>query len=262
MRHEQLTDDLQEQASLYAAGAMTESERKEYARHLEEDQCAVCLSEVNELQSAVSMLAFSTASRSPSPSVQQRLLEQARSVASGKPIRSHSLLRRFWVDLIASSAAIAAIVVAFAVTRANTELRGLIDVLNSRVAQLEVLLSQNRTYIATLTSPEVRVVNLAGQGLNVRARGRIFWDQSKKKWFFYVRDLPPLPADKSYQLWFVPVSGNPVSAVVFNTETDGSAEKEIDVPEAVVALKAAAVTTEPAGGLSQPSGPFALLGAL
>src|SRR6266566_9468570 len=202
MRHEQLTDDLQEQASLFAAGAMTESERKEYARHLEEDQCAVCLSEVNELQSAVSMLAFSTASRSPSPSVQQRLREQV-SVASGRPIRSHSLLRRFWVDLIACSAAIAAIVVAFAVTRANTELRGLIDVLNSRIAQLEV-----------------------------------------------------------QQLWFVPVSGNPVGAVVFNTATDGSAEKEIDVPEAVVALKAAAVTTEPAGGLPQPSGPFALLGAL
>jgi len=256
MRHDQLTDDLQEQATLYAAGAMTESERKEYARHLEEDQCAVCLSEVNELQSAVSMLAFSTPSRTPSPSVQQRLREQAHSVASGKPIRSHSLLRRFWVDFIASSAAIAAIVVAFAATRANTEL------LNSRIAQLEVELSQNRTYIATLASPEVRVVNLAGQGLNVRARGRIFWDQSKKKWFFYVRDLPSLPADKSYQLWFVPVSGNPVSAVVFNTETDGSAEKEIDVPEAVVALKAAAVTTEPAGGLPQPSGPFALLGAL
>src|SRR5206468_9992122 len=94
MRHEQLTDDLQEQASLYAAGAMTESERKEYARHLEEDQCAVCLSEVNELQSAVSMLAFSAPSRTPSPSVQQRLREQARKMASGKLIRSHSLLDR------------------------------------------------------------------------------------------------------------------------------------------------------------------------
>src|SRR6266705_3547524 len=114
MRHTQLTDDLQEQATLYAAGAMTDSERKEYTRHLEEDQCAVCLSEVNELQSAVSMLAFSTPSRSPSPSVQKRLREQARSVASAGPIRSQSLLRRFWVDLIASSAAIAAIVGGFA----------------------------------------------------------------------------------------------------------------------------------------------------
>src|SRR5437667_10273067 len=101
MRHDQLTDDLQEQATLYAAGAMTESERKEYARHLEEDQCAVCLSEVNELQSAVSMLAFSTASRSPSPSVQQRMLEQARTMASGTPTRARSLLGRFWVALSA-----------------------------------------------------------------------------------------------------------------------------------------------------------------
>src|SRR5438094_8919128 len=121
MRHEQLTDDLQEQASLYAAGAMTESERNEYARHLEEDQCTVCLSEVNELQSAVSMLAFSAPSRTPSPLVQQRLREQARSVVPGRLVRPQSLLRRFWIDLIASSAAIAAIVVAFAVTRRNTE---------------------------------------------------------------------------------------------------------------------------------------------
>src|SRR5262249_16374308 len=100
MRHELLTDDLQQQASLYAAGAMTERERKEYARHLEEDQCAVCLSEVNELQSAVSMLAFSAPSRTPSPSVQQRLREQARNMASSRPVRSHSLLRRVSVDLI------------------------------------------------------------------------------------------------------------------------------------------------------------------
>ncbi len=262
MRHEQLTDDLQEQASLYAAGAMTESERKEYARHLEEDHCAVCLSEVKEFQSAVSMLAFSAPSRSPSPSVQQRLREQAQGVATVRPIPSPSLMRRFWVDLIAGAAAIGALVFALAATRANIELRRLTDALNSRIAQLEIQLSQSRTSLASLTSPQVRIVDLAGQPGNVRARGRIFWDQSKRKWFFYVRDLPQLPADKSYQLWFVPTTGNPISAVVFNTESDGSVERQIDVPEAVVALKAAAVTTEPAGGMPQPTGQFALLGAL
>ena len=108
----------------------------------------------------------------------------------------------------------------------------------------------------------MRIVDLAGQAGNIRARGRIFWDRSKRKWFFYVRDLPQLPADKSYQLWFVRVSGNPISAAVFNTESDGSTEKQIDVPEAVVALKAAAVTTEPAGGMPQPTGQFALMGGL
>jgi anti-sigma-K factor RskA len=262
MRHTQLTEVLQEQASLYAAGAMTESERKEYARHLEEDQCVMCLSEVNELQSAISMLAFSTASATPSPSVKQRLMEQARIVAPAGTVSSRPFLLRYWVQLLTSTVAIGAMAVTLSATRANNELRRLTQVLNSRVAQLEVEIAQNRTYIATLTSPGVRVVNLAGQGSNVGASGRIFWDQSKKKWLFYIRDLPQLPADKSYQLWFVPTSGNPVSALVFKTESDGSADEEIDVPEGLSSLKAAAVTTEPAGGRPQPSGPFALLGAL
>jgi hypothetical protein len=104
-------------------------------------------------------------------------------------------------------------------------------------------------------------VPLAGQGLNVQASARIFWDQPNKKWFLYVRNLPRVPANESYELWFLPKSGNPLRAAVFNTEGSGAAELEIDVPPGVD-LRAAAVTTEPAGGLDLPSGPFALLGAL
>jgi anti-sigma-K factor RskA len=262
MQHTHLTEDLQEQASLYAAGAMPETEQKEFLRHLEEDQCSVCVSEVKELQSVAAMLAFGTAPASPSPSVRDRLMEQARSVAPARPVPQVPFFGRHWLQLITGAVAVAAIAVAGAVVRSNNDLRHLTQVLNSRIAQLEVQVAQNQSYIATLTSAGVRVVNLAGQGSNVQASGRIFWDQSKRKWLFYVRDLPKLPSDKSYQLWFVPAAGNPVSAVVFNTESDGSAEQQIDVPADLAALKAAAVTTEPAGGLPQPSGAFALLGAL
>jgi anti-sigma-K factor RskA len=83
----------------------------------------------------------------------------------------------------------------------------------------------------------------------------------QKRWFFYVKDLPPVPGDKSYELWFVPKTGKPVRAVVFNTETNGSSEVEVTVPEGLD-LRAAAVTTEPAGGTDQPTGAFALLGAM
>jgi Anti-sigma-K factor rskA len=208
------------------------------------------------------MLAFDTAPASPSPSVRDRLMQQARSVAPARPAPQIPFFKRHWLQLVTSAVAIAAVGVTVAVTRANNELHRLTQALNSRIAQLEVQVAQSQTYIATLTSAEVRVVNLAGQGSNVQASGRIFWDQSKRKWLFYVRDLPRLPADKSYQLWFVPSLGNPVSAVVFNTENNGSTEQQIDVPAGLVTLKAAAVTTEPAGGLPQPSGAFALLGAL
>src|SRR5207302_11301038 len=122
--------------------------------------------------------------------------------------------------------------------------------------------SELRSAIAMLTSPSNRVIDLAGQGTNMQASARIVVNQQEKRWVVYVRDLPPVSADKSYQLWFVPKSGNPISAKVFNTEMNGIAEIEVPVPNDLPDLKAAAVTTEPAGGLPQPSGAFALLGTM
>ena len=83
MKHPQLTDELQEQASLYAAGAMTESERREYARHLEEDDCTVCRREAREFQAATALLA----SRPP-----ERITGRVRAIAAaivqsiGRPV--------------------------------------------------------------------------------------------------------------------------------------------------------------------------------
>src|SRR5215475_849562 len=76
-KHVQLTDELQEKASIYAAGAMPEDERREYARHLEEDGCAVCRREVQELQSTASLFGFSLPLETPSPSAKARLMAQA-----------------------------------------------------------------------------------------------------------------------------------------------------------------------------------------
>lgn len=261
MRHTQLTDDLQERASLFAAGALPESERAEFALHIEDEQCAVCRAEATELQNMMALVAFSVPSASPSPTLKTRLIEQARNSGPVRP-KSAMLFGRWWFELVTSAVAVAAGVVLLSVQFANRELLRLNQVLYSRIAQLEVQAAKDDTYLATLTSPDVRVVNLAGQGLNVKASGRIFWDQSRKRWLFYVRDLPRVASNQSYQLWFVPKTGNPISALVFNTEADGSVQVDIDVPDNATNLKAAAVTTEPAGGLPQPSGPFALLGAL
>jgi anti-sigma-K factor RskA len=260
MRHTELTDDLQERASLYAAGAMTESERLEFARHLEEDGCAVCRSEVSELQSAMSLLAFTLPASSPSPGVKVRLMEQARSAP--RPIEQ-SQSGFAWLNWVTAAIAVASIAVAFVVMRTNNELRRESESLRSRIAQLEVQIATTQNTIAKLTSVGVRVVDLAGQGTNKQANGRIFWDQQQKRWFFYVHDLPAVGSDKTYQLWFVPKTGNPVSATVFNTDRNGFAEVEIVVPDQITDLNAAAVTTEPAGGLPLPSAKsFDLLGAL
>jgi len=259
MRHTELTDDLQERASLYAAGAMSDSERLEYARHLDEDQCTVCQAEVKELQSAISMLAFSVPSSNPSPTVKVRLMQQARQAV---PVSRPQPAGFRWLQWATAIIALTSVAVALSFMRTNGELRRETDALKSRIARLEVQLAERQDTIATLTRAGVRVVDLAGQGTNTQASGRIFWDQSRKQWLFSVRNLPPAPADKTYQLWFLPKNGKPISAKVFNTEADGSVTIEVPVPDAATNLNAAAVTTEPAGGLPQPSGPFALLGAM
>jgi anti-sigma-K factor RskA len=261
MKHTQLTDDLQEQASLYAAGAMTDGERREYARHLEEDQCEVCQSEVDELQAAMSMLAFTVPQARPSPSVKARLMEQAAMNAPRRAVVEVEPTFR-WFNWITAAIAVASIAVTFFVLRTNNELRRELAEQFEKIARLEDQLTGVRRNIALLTSPSVRLRELAGQGANMQASAKIFWDLQQKRWRVYVSDLPPLPADKSYQLWFVTKSGRKVSAKVFNTDANGAYEVEVPVPDDVVDLQAAAVTTEPFGGVPQPTGSFALLGMM
>src|SRR5690349_12607659 len=83
-KHSQLTDELQERACLYAAGALPESERIDYVRHLEEDDCAVCRDEARQLVAAAHALALSAPLETPSPQVKERLMVQVR--ASLPPI--------------------------------------------------------------------------------------------------------------------------------------------------------------------------------
>jgi anti-sigma-K factor RskA len=169
------------------------------------------------------------------------------------------VFRRRWLELVTSTVAIAAIAGVLVAARTNNDLQRLNDALMNRISQLESQVELQRTLFAVLTSPDVRVVTLGGQGAHARARGRIFWDQARRRWLVYVRGLSPVPGNLTYQLWFVPGTGNPVSAGTFNTETDGSQQLNIALQEGLTDLKAAAVTTEPAPGLPQPSGAFALL---
>ena len=257
MKHLQLTDELQEQASLYASGAMTESERREYARHLDEDNCAVCRREAEEFQAATGLLALGLDPLTPSPSVKDRLMASVTALPASVPVPRP----RRWAAWLAAMEAVAASVLLFIAFSNNAALRRSAEALRTQVQQLEARLAEQQVLLASLTSNDVQITNLAGQGATPGAKARLFWDQQRGHWSVFVNNLPPAPANRSYQLWFVPKAGNPVSAGVFNTEANGSAVVEADVP-AGLDLMAAAVTTEPLGGLPQPTGPFALLGAL
>jgi anti-sigma-K factor RskA len=259
MKHLEFNNELQERALLYSIGALPEDERREYARHLEEDGCEICLAESREFQSVAQSFARSVPMETPSDAVKERVMAQVRVELGTRtsPAILEFPKRNIWYW--AEKAVLVAAVVLLAITATtNSGLRREIGTLTARIGELEGEVGSARVMLAMLTSP--RIVNLQGQGGTPQARGRIFWDEGRRVWLFSVAALPQVPQDRTYQLWFVPQTGNPVSAQVFNTGPDGSAVLEIPLPANATNFKVAAVTTEPAGGLPQPSGAFALLG--
>ena len=258
MRHQQLTDELQERAMLYAAGALDEPERTEYSRHLQEDDCAVCIAEVLESEAAAQSLAMMLPTQTPSASVRQRLLERAEATRATRTARDEERPRPVpeprrpasaWGGWLAAAAALA---VAGVLLALNLGLRQEVKSLNAQIMQLESRVSAQNTLLVMATSPRTKVVNLAGLNSTPQARGRIFLDEGARLWRFYVEDLPTAPANRAYQLWAVPDGAKPVSAVVFNTDANGTAMLELPAPM-VAGMLTAAVTEEPERGSPQPT---------
>ena len=71
--------------------------------------------------------------------------------------------------------------------------------------------------------------------------------------------LPPMPSGKTYQLWFI-VDGRPVSGGIFNADRTGRGFLRAQVPLSALKASTFAVTLEPAGGTSAPTGDKYLLG--
>jgi len=264
MKHPRLTDELREAAMMYAAGALDEKERGELARHLQEDDCAICSAEAREAEAAAQTLAMRLPLQTPSQSTKRRLMAQAGSMSV---LRSQSGLqptRSAWRLAAATGWALAAasLVLFLFVFNLNSTLQDDVRTLNARVVDLENRSNAQQNVLASLTSPNIRVMNLAGQGATPQARARIFWDEAARQWHVFVASLPQAASGRSYQMWFVPQGAIPVSAAVFDTSADGTAELNISAPDGIPnQTLAAAVTDEPAGGRPQPTGSYVLLGS-
>ena len=77
---------------------------------------------------------------------------------------------------------------------------------------------------------------------------RVYWDVRSGKTLFHPQKMPPLPDEKTYQLWII-ADGAPRSVGVFDSES----ELIIDMEGNVFAADAFAVSIEPKGGSELPT---------
>jgi anti-sigma-K factor RskA len=139
-------------------------------------------------------------------------------------------------------------------------LRGQVEVLNREMGRLQTEVVEAKQNLQVLAAPGVQAVTLAGLGPAPGAKGRTYVNPSTRDALFYAFGLPALPADKTYQLWFI-AAGKPVSAGIFVVGPRGTASLRVDRVADVRQIKGWAVTVEPRGGVPQPTGTFVLKGA-
>lgn len=146
--------------------------------------------------------------------------------------------------------------------------------LRREVAQLSAALDQARSQLDTtngelarvrfeselLAAPDSHTAALAGTQVARSARAKLVFSEATGEAILVAADLPPAPAGKAYQLWYIAEGKPPMPGSVFTTDQSGRGELRERIPPEGRRAQVFAVTLEPAGGLPAPSGEIYLKG--
>lgn len=219
----------------YALDALEPGERRAYEAHLA--GCEQCQQELSSFWETTEALAVAASGPAPSSALRERILADVRAEAPQNVVPLEPRRRRAAVPVLATAAAIAAVVaLAFGIRAAD--LSGQLD--DSRAA-----LDRAQSSAAVLADPGAQSVDLqAGEGrLVVDTGGRAV---------LVLEGLGPAPAGKTYEMWVVP--GGEISRASSAGLFPGSGGREILPVEGTVRPgDVVAVTVEPAGGAAAPT---------
>ncbi len=253
-RHPQLDEDF----DIYALGALDGEEAQALVSHLE--TCPDCAHKAEQAQARMAVQGLAAPLEAPSAGAKERLLGRVRAEGAQPTTPRLGAFQR-WValGLALASVLLAAMLVLLAVR--NRELSRRLSELQTALERQAAETARARTVLEVLTAPETVKVTLVAAQARPVPQGKALY-HPRKGLLFYATDLPALPPHQTYQLWLVPVKGNPISAGVFQADAQGSGAILLPPLPPGLAAKAFAVTVEPAGGVPQPTGPKVLVGSV
>ncbi len=259
-------DEMVVLAPAYVLGALEADERRAFEAHLAE--CDRCAAEVRSFGRVTSGLAQSVPQVTPRAALRDRVLHAvgARDVRATEPqVRA----RWAWGNWLAYAACVA---VATAAVLYAMNLRARVDSLEARLdaAQLRLAAADRamvesrqvafemQSAMAVLAAADLVRVDLQGAPAAPQAAGRALWSRQSGL-VFAASNLPALPAGRIYQIWLV-AGGPPVSAGLIAPDESGRSVGIFRTPVDVTGPVTVAVTIEPAGGVTAPTGAFYLTG--
>jgi hypothetical protein len=259
-----------EDLALLALGTLPEGESAAMRVHLAE--CKECREELAEFLGDVAMIGLSVP-RHPLPaSARQRFLDRVSVDAyTAKPAleapEEPEVEKRAKVFvfplLVMIPWAIAAGLAVFAYTLnlKNTSLNQQLNEDARTDATLKEESAQAKRVLDVLTSPSAQRVLLTSGKTPPQPTGRAIYIAETGSLLFQANDLKLIAADKTYELWVIPVNGDPIPAGLFRPDANGSASVLLpNIPSGVEA-RAFGVTVEKAEGSDTPTVPIILAGA-
>jgi hypothetical protein len=232
--------ELRDHYELYALGLAENPERDEIRAHLDRG-CEVCMPAMKHARELVALLGGSSASAAPSPKLRRRILASV-----GVEQRAFG-----WAPLLTGTTIM---FLAAAIYFGGREW--------DFSRQVERLTAQSRAQIIELTRLNEAMQLMNGADTTVTSfgekkpvpKGKLFYNPSKGA-LLIASNLPPAPAGKAYELWYIPKAkgASPLRGGMFQSENDGTAMQIIRGPIDANTTAAIAVTLEDEAGVDAPT---------
>lgn len=237
--------------------------------------CTECQRELADYAEVTAQLALALPQSVPSPELKSRVLAQARrpraipspplaGTGAGAPssIWRGARVQRLQMTLTSLVAAVAVVVAAGSTTWA-LGLRTQVQEQEARIASLSQRAQNYQRVAAVLQAADTQIRVLQSTDPAQEAFGRVYIDPESSEGMLMVRNLPPLPEGRVYQLWVARDNGERESAGVLTwTDKSGNGYTLIKCPDKLARWNTFGVTEEPAGGSQLPTGSRLLGGTI
>ena len=233
--HEHLFEDLAE----YALGSLEGAERARVETHVA--SCETCASRLREYRGVLGALPISLEPVAPPRGALASIREAARLRPSVARTRRAGPATWRWATWPLVAGLVAGVL------------------LWNVLLQREVSQRPSGPEVEALARRPGRLVILAGTGAPASS-ARLLVAVDGQHGHLAVAGVRPLPAGRTYQLWFVPASASapPVTGGTFTVDAGGRAWATITVPIPLDEARVIAVTEEPAPGSAAPTGSYLL----
>lgn len=258
-------EDYKEMLAAHALSALDAEDVRALNQHLAE--CDECRRELADWENVASELALSPNPAEPSRHVRERIMNAVRNEKQPRVVSFPQSRRDKWTSLGPVGAIAAAVLFLVLIIwiivlwQQNRALHRRSEMLAREMQSLQEEAGRANEFVNILSSPGARIATLDGTGPAPHATARLVYDRSGRA-MLMANNLPPTPAGKEYQLWFIVGRNPPIPGKTFEANFAGRGELSDEIPEQAMQSPVFAVTLENAGGATAPTSPLYLRGGL